>query len=169
MAKAGDVLALPGFERLTVRISAADSGGELLELEAVYAPGGEPPPEHYHPAQEERFEALEGSVRVRLDGRERELGGGETLVVPPRARHTFWNPGAEPARVLWQVRPALRTERFFETISALRRPPNPLVGALLAREYGDVFRLTRPPEPVQRVAFPVLALVARVAGQRLPG
>lgn len=105
------MLQVPGFERLTVRTPAADSGGELLELEAVYPPGGKAPPEHYHPAQEERFEAVEGSVHVRLDGRERELGRGETLVVPPRARHTFWNPGAEPARLLWQVRPALRTEK----------------------------------------------------------
>ena len=168
MAQAGDVLQVPGFERLTVRTPAADSGGELLELEAVYGPRGKPPPEPHHPAPEERFEAVEGSVHVRLEGRERELRAGETLVIPPRANHTFWNPGSEPARLLWRVRPALRTEEFFETLSALGRPPDPLVGALLAREYGDVFRLSKPPGTVQRIVFPVLALAARVTGRRLP-
>lgn len=162
------MLQVPGFERLTVRTPAVDSGGELLELEAVYPPGGKPPPEHYHPAQEERFEAVEGTVHVRLDGRERELRAGETLVIPARAGHTFWNPGAEPARLLWQVRPALRTERFFETLAALGGPPNPLLGTLLVREYGDVIRLSKPPAGVQAVAFPVLAAIARVVGQRLP-
>jgi quercetin dioxygenase-like cupin family protein len=168
VAQAGDVLQLPGFERLTVRTPAADTSGELLELEAVYRPGGKPPLEHFHPSQEERFEAVEGAVRVRLDGSERELRAGETLVVPPKAPHTFWNAGDEPARLLWQVRPALRTEQFFETLNAIGRPPDPLLGALLAREYGDVFRLTRPPEALQGVVFGVLAAVARLAGRKLP-
>jgi quercetin dioxygenase-like cupin family protein len=167
MVTAGTVLEIPGFERLTVLRPSVETGGDLLELEAVYAPHGKTPPEHYHPAQEERFEALEGSVRVRLDGTERELRAGGTLVVPPRAHHTFSNPGAEPARVRWQVRPALRTEQFFETL-AFGGPPNPLLGALLMREYRDVFRLTRPPAPVQAVVFPLLAAVARLTGRRLP-
>jgi quercetin dioxygenase-like cupin family protein len=168
VAQAGDVLQVPGFERLTVRTASIASGGELLELEAVYAPKGRMPPEHFHPAQEERFDALEGSVRVRLDGDERELRAGQTLVVPPRAPHTFWNPGAEPARLLWQVRPALRTAEFFETLSALPGPPGPLVGALLAREYRDVFRLTRPPAALQGALFGALAAIARLTGRRLP-
>ena len=168
VAQAGDVLQVPGFERLTVRTAAADSGGELLQLEAVYSPEGRVPPEHFHPAQEERFEAVDGAVRVRLDGTDRELRAGETLVVRPKAAHTFWNPHAEPARLFWQIRPALRTEEFFETLAAIGRPPDPLLGALLAREYGDVFRLTSPPPALQGVVFGALGLVARAAGRKLP-
>jgi hypothetical protein len=46
---------------------------EALEVEASYRPGGSPPPAHLHPAQDERFEVLEGSVS---DGDERELREG---------------------------------------------------------------------------------------------
>jgi len=44
-----------------------------LVLEARYAGGGSPPPAHFHPAQDERFEVLAGAMRARIDGRESEL------------------------------------------------------------------------------------------------
>ena len=51
MAKTGDTSRLSPKGRLTITSSPADSGGELLAMEAQYAPGGSPPPEHYHPTQ----------------------------------------------------------------------------------------------------------------------
>jgi hypothetical protein len=33
-----------------------ESSPELLEVEASYGPGGDPPPAHLHPEQDERFE-----------------------------------------------------------------------------------------------------------------
>jgi len=47
------------------RITIVRETPELLELEAVYDPGGSPPPAHYHPSQDERFEVLAGAVRDR--------------------------------------------------------------------------------------------------------
>ena len=44
-----------------------------LVLEARYAGGGSPPPAHFHPAQDERFEVFAGAMRARIDGRESEL------------------------------------------------------------------------------------------------
>ena len=72
-------------------------------MEGRYAPGGRPPPAHYHPAQEEHFEVLEGALRVRLDGEERDLRQGETVDIPRGMKHQMWNPNDEPARVLWQT------------------------------------------------------------------
>jgi hypothetical protein len=93
---------------------------------------------------------------------------GETLIVPPKAAHTFWNLYPEPARLLWQVRPALRMSSFSRQSLLSAAPPDPLLGALLAREYADVFRLTRPPPALQGVVFSALGLVARATGRRLP-
>ena len=113
---------------------------ELLEMEATYEPGGSPPPAHYHPSQDERFEVLAGTVRVRTPAGERDLSLGETIDIPRETVHQFWNPGDEPALVLWQVRPALRTRRFFEAIARSRTPAGKIAAA--ARHTKE-FRLGR--------------------------
>jgi mannose-6-phosphate isomerase-like protein (cupin superfamily) len=103
----------PG-ETVTVRRSDED----LLEVEGEWAPSGSPPPKHY-PSQSEHFEVLEGTLRTSVDGVERDLHAGEALDIPPRAVQRMWNPGAEPARALWQTRPRGRTEPWFTDIDAL--------------------------------------------------
>ena len=62
-----DTLKLTPHETLTIRRSEPD----LLEVEAVYGPGGSPPPAHLHPSQHERFEVLAGQIRARVDGEDR--------------------------------------------------------------------------------------------------
>jgi quercetin dioxygenase-like cupin family protein len=75
---APDALKLTPGESVTIKRSSP----ELLEVEGSYSPGGNPPPPHYHPAQDEHFEVLEGAVRVRIEGEERELDREETLDIP---------------------------------------------------------------------------------------
>src|SRR3712207_5857350 len=122
MARAGEVLDNPvSGQRIIFRKTAADTGGELLEVESVYTrPTPSRPPVHYHPRQEERFAVLSGRLNVLVDGRERTLEEGEVLTVPPGVRHEMW---AEEAgvRVSWQTRPAMKTEAFFETIWGLAK------------------------------------------------
>lgn len=45
----------------------------------------------------------------------------QSLVVPKDTPHTWWNEGADEARVLVEVRPALNTESLTETICGLAR------------------------------------------------
>jgi hypothetical protein len=112
-------------------------------------------------------------VRVRSDGQERDLDAGQTLDIPRGTVHAMWNPGVAPATVLWQTRPALRTDEFLELVARLteagdlgsRGARNPLSGAALMHEYRDVFRPAAPPAAVQAVAFPAVALLARLVGQ----
>jgi len=154
MARPGDSVELPGGdERVVFRATARETGGRLLEMEAIYGPSGHPPPDHFHPSQEERFECLAGTMNVRLDGEERTLSPGGALTVPARTRHSFWNGGLEEARLRWEVRPALRTEEMFERLGRARSTLQAL-GAVA--RHTDEFRLARPPWPLQR---PLLALV----------
>ena len=67
---------------------------EALEVEASYRPGGSPPPAHFHPAQDERFEVLDGAMRARVDGEERELADGRR----DRDRPRPGAPDVEPRR-----------------------------------------------------------------------
>ncbi len=73
MVEAGDALENPvSGQHLIVRNTAQDTGGELLEVEAVYTkPTPSWPPVHYHPRQEERFEVLSGRLSVLMGGSER--------------------------------------------------------------------------------------------------
>ena len=113
MAHAGqEIEGFNGF-RLKLVQTAAETGGELLEMEASY--GGEGmAPEHLHPSQDEHFEVLEGAVLTVVDGEERRYETGESFDVPANTPHQMTGDG--PAKVRWQVRPALRTAEFFERL-----------------------------------------------------
>jgi hypothetical protein len=175
LLEAGDALENPvSGQHLIVRNAAWDTGGELLEVEALYTkPTPSRPPVHYHPRQEERFEVLRGRLNVLVGGQERTLEEGEVLTVAPGVPHGMWAAQAG-ARVNWQTRPALKTEAFFETVWGLAKDgkvnekgvPNLLRAALIAREYEDVFRLASPPWAVQRLLFGSLAPVGRLLGYR---
>jgi mannose-6-phosphate isomerase-like protein (cupin superfamily) len=160
--------------RLRFLRTAADTNGELVEMEATYQPGSVEPLEHLHPQQEEHFEIVSGALRARIGANERSLAAGDTLEIPRGTLHAMWNEGDAEARVIWQTRPALRTEDFFVAVGRLAQEgkltakgaSNPLLGAALLHEFRDEFRPASPPPPVQAIAFPLLAAVARLLGQR---
>jgi mannose-6-phosphate isomerase-like protein (cupin superfamily) len=168
VAEQGRPLKITPGESVTVRESTA----ELLEVEGTWSPSGKPPPNHFHPSQDEHFEVLEGTLRARVDGEQRDLGPGDVIDIPPGSAHQMWNAGTEPARALWQTRPAGRTEQWFAAIDALHREgrvgadgmPGPLAFAVLLSEYDDVFRLAVPAEPVVRGGLSALAVVGRARG-----
>jgi quercetin dioxygenase-like cupin family protein len=175
MARAGDVLDNPvSGQRIIFRKTTEDTGGELLEVESVYTkPSPSRPPAHYHPHQEERFEVLSGSLMVVVEGEARAYGEGEAFVVPPGVSHEMWTEEAG-TRMTWRIRPAMKTEAFFETLWGLARAgktdekgvPNLLRVAVLFREYSEEFRLARPPWPVRRSLFALLAPLGRLLGYR---
>ena len=152
---------------LTVRAASADA----LEVEALYGPGGSPPPAHLHPAQAEHFEVLEGSLTTRVDGRSACCRSATRSTSRPGAVHQMWNPGSEPARVLWRTSsggPHARVVRGARRPPARRpgveeRHPEPLAMSVLLTEYRDVFRLAGP-DPVLRTAFAMLAPLGRLRG-----
>ena len=165
MARSGDVIDNgQGFRLLMVK-TAADTDGELLEMEASYA-GGELPPSHFHPRQAEHFTVLKGSVRAVVGDSDRIHRTGDTFEVPAGTAHQM--AALEPSRVRWEVRPALRTEEFFARIYDARAGGG--LRALLRTtavlaEFRDEFRPTRPPEPLQGLLVQALApLGRRVAG-----
>ncbi|MBI5931305.1 MAG: cupin domain-containing protein [Chloroflexi bacterium] len=174
MAKAGDSFEHPVTgERIIFRKTAKDTAGELLQADIMMKPHGFVAAEHIHPLQEERFEVLAGKVKFRVNGVERELHTGETAIIPPQTSHVWWNDSDQEARVLVEVRPALRFEEFFETFFGLAQTgkvnkktglPNPLVLALMMREFKQEIYLAKPSVPVQSVLFGVLGAIGRLCG-----
>jgi hypothetical protein len=100
--------------------SSSCSGGRGPRPTASARDGGHyggdaaPPPEHLHPRQDEHFDVLEGKVRTVIGGTERVYEVGESFDVPARTPHQVEALG--PARLRWEVRPALRTAEFFERL-----------------------------------------------------
>jgi quercetin dioxygenase-like cupin family protein len=133
VAHAGQELGSDAF-RLRLVKTGAETDGELLEMEAAYGGDGVLPPEHLHPKQVERFEVLEGKVRAIIDGDERRYEAGDVFEVPAGTPHQMAGDG--PARMRWEVRPALRTAEFFETLLGGS------AGDGFLEEFGDEIRFT---------------------------
>lgn len=172
MARSGDVLTNRAGHLLRFRQTGGETGGALLEVEALYPPRSQAPTEHYHPSQEERFEVLQGEMKASIDGSVNVYGVGETYTIPPGTRHWMHNASDEPARILWQTRPALRTETFFETTWGLARDgqtrangsPKFLQAVVVGQAFAREFRLARPPYLLQQILFFFLAPLGRLVG-----
>ncbi len=154
MARRGLTLTDPTTgQTITFEQTAADTGGERLELRTTYVAGGGTPPMHRHPAQAERFEVLDGELHVRLGRKRSVLRAGDVLEIPAGTAHAMH--GNATAR--WTVRPALRTEQFLEAVCNPHAAPSARLAA--AHRHRDEFRLTGP-------AAALLAIFGRFAGGR---
>lgn len=156
-----DTYKLTPHEQVTV-ISRAP---EAIVVEVDYGPGGTPPPGHQHPAQDERFTVLEGTITTRLGRRQRELTVGEVLEIPRGTVHRMWNPHDAPARLRWETMPAGRTEDWWRALDAAgagEGRPGVMALAPALREYRDVFRLSAP----QWLMQPLLAVLAKAGGRK---
>ena len=161
---------------IRLRETGNPEAGPAAELvwEATYPPHATEPPPHFHPFQSERMEVLSGALSARVSGTVRLLQPGDAVEIPAGAPHATWTPAAEPVTVVWRVMPARRRREFFARLYDLAREgrtdaagvPNLLQLAVLEAAYPDEIRLARPPVPVQRVLFAVLAPIARLLGYR---
>jgi quercetin dioxygenase-like cupin family protein len=169
MAYSGLILDNPqSGERFFFRETAADSNGELLVFELELPPGGRVPGAHVHPAQEERFDVIAGTMRFRKGLRRVTAEAGDSVVVPAGTSHRFANVGDVTARIRVEVRPALEMERLFETVATLAREgrtfangmPKPVELALFMRRFDEEVRSPFAPGIVRAVTAP-LAWIGR--------
>jgi mannose-6-phosphate isomerase-like protein (cupin superfamily) len=147
--------------------------GERLWVYSWMEDGGHLP-EHFHPSLEERWETLEGSVRVKLDGTWRDLLPEDgPVVVAPNVRHELKNTSGSEARMRTEVIPGGRLEEFLtesaraarEGLFNARNLPTSFRGATWIAEFALRFRdetvMTSPPPALQRVLLPLIARFAR--------
>jgi len=160
-------------ERAVVLRGDEDAPGEPLLVHLHVRPGGAVSGEHLHPALQERFLVLEGTLDTRVDGVERALAKGEAVTVPAGVWHDWWNAGSEPVDVLIELTPPdPRFEMAIATGFGLANAgrtdakgvPSLLQLALIGSEFSDVLRRKHPPAFVQAIAFGVLGFIARRRG-----
>lgn len=147
--------------------------GESLWVYTWLEDGGHLP-EHFHPSLEEHWEALEGTVRVKLDGSWRVLAPEDgPVVVAPKVRHELKNSSGATAALRARVIPSGRLQEFLtETARAAREGlynsrnlPTSFRGAVWGADLGRRFRdetvMCSPPPSIQRLLFPLLGRFAR--------
>jgi uncharacterized protein YndB with AHSA1/START domain/quercetin dioxygenase-like cupin family protein len=147
--------------RLGIRFEIREHTEELLEFDVVGRSRGFIGGAHVHRRQTERFEVIEGSMRLVMDGREHLLRPGDVMEVPAGTAHRQL-PGDGAGRVRVQLRPAGRSEEFIRRLAALKpggelalvrdywSDSRPALPRLAAREYVfvDEWDVAAPPESV---------------------
>jgi mannose-6-phosphate isomerase-like protein (cupin superfamily) len=162
-------------ERAVVRQGSEDTDRDRAVVDLYVAPGGAVTGEHVHPVTEKSFTVVRGRVGFRIAGREKTPELNQRQTVPPRVVHDWWNAGDEEAHVIVEYNHgAFRFEDMIGNLFGLARDgktnpkgiPNPLQGALFACEFRDVIYFTSPPIAVQRLLYPVLAIIGRALGYK---
>jgi mannose-6-phosphate isomerase-like protein (cupin superfamily) len=178
VADVGDVLENPVTgERFTV-LAVPRTEDDWGKAEILFPPGAQGPPRHVHERTQERVSVVEGVLTVSLGSRRdrRELRAGDTLDLPPRVPHRFWNPSGQPVRLVGEARPGAQLGIALERLVRLARegkvtrrgaPKDPLEVALLF-EQSEMY-LTGIPVAVQRPLQRWLADLARRRGYTTRG
>jgi mannose-6-phosphate isomerase-like protein (cupin superfamily) len=140
----GDAVWFTNF-RMTLKVTADDTGGAYGLVEGLATPGSGPPL-HIHTREDEAFWVLEGRLRVRCGDRTFNAGPGSFTFLPRGIPHTFVVEGDELARIISICSPG-GFERFFVDAGQPARedgvpPAGPVDVAALARigaRYGLQF------------------------------
>lgn len=154
--------------------STADTGGELFEAVNVLAPDFAGPPLHIHPAAEEGYAVVSGTLDVCVGGPWRKLSAGESATVPAGTPHTLRNGSGEEVRLVNVHKPALGFEQFFRRLHALacscevslppRGPRSAILLSMLFSEHPQEVVSVKPSRRVMKA----LALAGKVLGYKLP-
>jgi quercetin dioxygenase-like cupin family protein len=170
---AGDSIENPVTgERIVFRQTSRETGGEAVVIETYVQPNGFVAAAHVHPAQEERFQVLCGTVGFQLGSQRHLAGPGHRVTVPAGTAHRFWNAGDDVAHFVCEIRPALQFESLIETMFALaadgktnrRGMPNPLRLAVIADAHFDTVRLPFPPAALQKLGLLLGAPLGKALG-----
>jgi mannose-6-phosphate isomerase-like protein (cupin superfamily) len=123
-------------ESMTIKASAATTGGALMLIETL-APAGQGPPLHVHHDEHEAFYVLAGELDLAC-GDQRYLAGPGTFAFLPRGvAHTWRVTGQAPARFLTLAVPGGLENFFREAGRAAERPGLPPAGPV------DIAAITR--------------------------
>jgi mannose-6-phosphate isomerase-like protein (cupin superfamily) len=107
-----DKLMIWGLIPLSIKLSAKDTGGDLLVFEhSNMGKGG--PPRHVHYQQDEWFYVIKGEFAFEVGDRKFRLKPGDTLFAPRKVPHGWVHISDQPGTLLTLVSPAGEFETFI--------------------------------------------------------
>lgn len=132
-------------------VTEENSAGTVLAFELA-VPGGRglSAPAHSHDRYEETIYGIAGVLTWTVDGKSMDVAPGQALCIPRGAVHRFENKGAQEAKTLCIITPALIGPQYYreaaEVINAAAGgPPDAAKMAEVMRRHG----LTPAPPPAR--------------------
>lgn len=108
---------------LDVKISGADTDGDLAIFEQTSLSQGKGTPLHIHHLQDEVFYVIEGNYKFQVGDEKFDLKVGDSIFLPRKVAHA-WKQVSERGKMLVTMQPAGKLENFFVTMAALDHMPN---------------------------------------------
>ncbi|WCB96086.1 hypothetical protein DSM104299_04841 [Baekduia alba] len=144
-----------GTDQITIRVSAAETGGTVLAADVRMPAGGGPPLLHRHDAAE-IYRVDAGELAIYLEDEHgtvtrRATRAGDVVHIPSGHAHTIRNESAAPSRAYVLFAPGDAMERFVHAAAALADPPAPEAVAAVARRHGVTFAGPLPLAPAEEV------------------
>ncbi len=124
--------------QMRIKLTGAETGGQLLVLEDLNRPGVGIPP-HVHRREDEVFRVLEGQVEFTVGEVTRVLGPGDVAFAPRNIPHAWRVVGDRVARSLMVATPAGLEGMFAELGALPAGPPDLARVAAICRSYGVEF------------------------------
>ena len=126
-------------ETITFTKTGQETDGKFVETIVTLPGSGEGPPLHQHVLQTELFEALEGRLGLRCDGKEIILAPGQSFTVPQNASHTCYAVDGAEIRFRAVFTPALNIEYMLREIFAAcnrrkSKEPSPFDGSFVLHQ-----------------------------------
>jgi len=112
------------FNTLDIKISGADTGGNVAVFEQTGLTPNGGPPLHIHPFQDEWFYVVEGEYLFQVGDDKYELKGGDTIFLPREIQHAFVQL-TEKGKMIVSYLPAGKMESFFKVTNDWITPPTP--------------------------------------------
>ena len=172
MAATGDTLSMPDGTSFRITKAAADTAGEVVEMEITVPPGSPSVPPHVHPEQEEEWHVVSGTLSGDVGGSRRSVQAGESVTIPVGQAHAPANRSSETLVFRDVHRPALDFQDYIEKLHRLaqagkigspRRPSTLIYFSMVWQEHR---RMQVPASAGLRAAMRVLAAVGRLLAYR---
>ena len=172
MAYAGQTIDNPVTgEHITFLTTSSETNSTFLRFECRVEPGKARLAPHLHTTQTERFTMLEGILGARVGDEVYTLLPGQSLTLPARVVHQWWNPTDETVRFQVEVTPARNLEATLEAICGMAQegkltkqamPRNPFRLA----QFGKLSETYLPVIPVwmQQVGLTMGSALGRILG-----
>jgi mannose-6-phosphate isomerase-like protein (cupin superfamily) len=141
-----------------------------VALRGTLPPHRQGPPLHAHYQEVEEVRVEAGTLSAVVDGRQLQLGAGETAIFPAGSIHRWWNDGDGPLILSGWVKPAVDFDRYaqamFDVLNSgtSERPPLFFVAhvAWRHRRTQGSFLI---PRPIQAVMLPLIVTVGTILGR----
>ena len=117
-----------------------DTFGSLDLFEMTLQPNARMPIPHYHESWDETIYGLSGVSTWRVDGKDIDVGPGDTTFIRRGVVHGFTNRSGAPASCLCMLSPGVLGPQYFKDIGALLAggAPDPEKMKETMRRYGLV-------------------------------